>query len=126
MGAVVCELQWISYLLQDLYVSFPTPISLFCDNQATLHIVANPVFHERTKHLEIDCHLVRDKYKSGFILPTHISGKLQLADLFTKTLPGPLFASFLSKLGLITFPKLQLKGGLMKSTHLVSKNEETT
>ncbi|KAK4382937.1 Retrovirus-related Pol polyprotein from transposon RE2 [Sesamum angolense] len=73
MGAVVCELQWISYLLQDLYVSFPTPISLFCDNQAALHIVANPVFHERTRHLEIDCHLVRDKYKSGFILPTHIS-----------------------------------------------------
>ncbi|KAL0455043.1 UNVERIFIED_CONTAM: Retrovirus-related Pol polyprotein from transposon RE1 [Sesamum latifolium] len=102
LGATVCELQWISYLLQDLPVKTPTPILLFCDNQVAFHIVANPIFHERTKHLEIDCHLVLDKFKSGFILPSHIAGKMQLADLFTKLLPGPLFASFLLKLGLVS------------------------
>ncbi|KAL0314938.1 UNVERIFIED_CONTAM: Retrovirus-related Pol polyprotein from transposon RE1 [Sesamum angustifolium] len=120
MGTTVCELQWISYLLQDIRVSIPTPISLFCDNQAALHIAANPVLHERTKHLEIDCHLVREKLKSGFILPSHISGKLQLADLFTKMLHGPTFASFLSKLGLVPFTQIQLEGGLINSSHFAA------
>ncbi|KAL0385915.1 UNVERIFIED_CONTAM: Retrovirus-related Pol polyprotein from transposon RE1, partial [Sesamum radiatum] len=74
LGSTVCELQWISLLLADLQVHVPTPIFLFCDNEAAIHIVANLIFHERTKHLEIDCHLVPDKFKVGFVLPLHISG----------------------------------------------------
>ncbi|KAL0419088.1 UNVERIFIED_CONTAM: Retrovirus-related Pol polyprotein from transposon RE1 [Sesamum radiatum] len=63
------------YLLQDLGISLPKPIPLFCDNKAAVHIMANLVFHECTKHLEIDCHIVRDKFKEGFVIPTHISAK---------------------------------------------------
>ncbi|KAK4384698.1 Retrovirus-related Pol polyprotein from transposon RE1 [Sesamum angolense] len=103
LASTICELRWISYLLQDFQVHVQTPIPLFCDNQAVVHITANPIFHERTKHLEIDCHLVREKYKEGFVLPSHISGKQQLADIFTKCLPGPAFSTLLFKLGLVDF-----------------------
>lgn len=49
MAATVCELQWVTYILCDLKIPVPTPISLYCDNQAAIHIAQNPVFHERTK-----------------------------------------------------------------------------
>ncbi|KAL0396039.1 UNVERIFIED_CONTAM: Retrovirus-related Pol polyprotein from transposon RE1 [Sesamum calycinum] len=63
MAATTCEITWVTNVLQDLGVRIDTPVPFFCDNKAALHITANPVFHERTKHVEIDCHVVRDKYK---------------------------------------------------------------
>ncbi|KAL2226673.1 uncharacterized protein LOC110011891 [Sesamum indicum] len=101
MGSTTCELLWIHSLLKDLEINVPTPIPFYCDNQATLYITANPVFHERTKHIEIDCHLVRDKYKEGFIDPKHIASKDQLVNIFTKILPGPKFMFLVSKLNLV-------------------------
>lgn len=78
LGFTVRELQWLSYLLVDLGVNIPTPISLYCDDSVALHITKNLIFHERTKHLKLDCHIVRDHFLAGFIQPTHISSSRQL------------------------------------------------
>ncbi|GAA0161719.1 transmembrane signal receptor [Lithospermum erythrorhizon] len=80
------ELKWLSYLFQDLDIPISEPIPLRCDNHTTFHIVENSVFHERTKHIEIDCHVVKDHFKVGFINPSHVSSKEQLADVFKKAL----------------------------------------
>ncbi|KAL0322924.1 UNVERIFIED_CONTAM: Retrovirus-related Pol polyprotein from transposon RE1 [Sesamum angustifolium] len=100
MASTVCELLWIRYLLHEFRISPLLPIPFWCDNKAAIHIAENPVFHERTKHLDIDCHLVREQFKQGFIAPQHISSNNQIADIFTKSLSAPAFTSLLAKLGL--------------------------
>jgi len=59
LASLACELQWIQYLFQDLHFSVPTPYIAFCDNNSAIHIAKNPTFHERTKHIELDCHIIR-------------------------------------------------------------------
>ncbi|CAL8167398.1 unnamed protein product [Prunus armeniaca] len=58
MANTCLELTWLRFILQDLKVPQIAHAPLFCDNQSALYIAANPVFHERTKHIEIDCHIV--------------------------------------------------------------------
>jgi len=66
MASATCELIWLKQLLEELQFGEVTQMTR-CDNQAALHISSNPVFHERTKHLEIDCHFIREKIISGDI-----------------------------------------------------------
>jgi hypothetical protein len=70
-----CELQWFLYLLKDLYVTCIRSAALYCDNNSAIHIASNLVFHERTKHLEIDCHFVGDKVQQGVFKLLPISTK---------------------------------------------------
>ncbi|XP_021621510.1 uncharacterized mitochondrial protein AtMg00810-like [Manihot esculenta] len=110
MASIVCELLWISYILQDLQVPTQLPIPLHCDNKAALHIAANPVFHERTKHISIDCHIVREQLQRGFIHPSHVSTTAQLADLLTKPLYFDQHHRLCSKLPPGLHPSSNLQG----------------
>ena len=55
-----CEIKWLLKLFRDFYITPNLPIPLFCDNQSAIYIGNNPIFHERTQHIELDCHIVRD------------------------------------------------------------------
>jgi len=59
MVLVTCELIWLKQLFMELQFEKPRLMTLICDNQDTLDIVSNPIFHERTNHIEIDCHFFR-------------------------------------------------------------------
>ncbi|GAU44272.1 hypothetical protein TSUD_133180 [Trifolium subterraneum] len=101
LAQATCEGQWLLYLLQDLCIPHDSPIIMYCDNKSAMHIASNPVFHERTKHIEIDFHVVRDKVQANVIHLLPVSSKEQIADILTKSLhPGP-FQTLQSKLGTI-------------------------
>lgn len=98
MALTTCEVTWLSALLKDLGLKNIPPTVLNCDNKAALAIAANPVLHERTKHVELDCHYVREQVKAGCIKTAHVPSKQQVADIFTKQLPVNLHTNHLDKL----------------------------
>ena len=102
MASAASEIIWVLRLLSELGVHHLQPVTLHCDSQSAIHIAKNPVFHERTKHIEVDCHFTRDKVLEGLIQLTCLPTKSQVADLFTKALPSPYFKELLAKLGMIS------------------------
>lgn len=60
---------------QDLHVKHDKPVPMYWDNQATLHIATNPMFHERSKHIETDCHIVRNRILDGTLKTFNVSAK---------------------------------------------------
>jgi len=99
MASAACELVWLKQLLRELQFRDVTQMTLVCDNQATLHISSNLVFHERTKHMEIDCHFILEKIMFGDIKIEFVNSSDQLADIFTKSLRGPRIDYICNKLG---------------------------
>ena len=98
MSAVCSEIVWLRRLLADFGMAPSIPTPLFCDNESAVKIASNPVFHERTKHIEIDCHFVREKFEQGLITLPHVSTKDQIADILTKSLSKTNHVRFVSKL----------------------------
>ncbi|GKC68718.1 ribonuclease H-like domain-containing protein [Tanacetum coccineum] len=95
---VVAETAWIRNLLRELHSPLLTATLVYCDNVSAVYMSANPVQHQRTKHIEIDIHFVRDMVKAGHVRVLHVPSRFQYADIFTKGLPSALFEDFRSSL----------------------------
>ncbi|GJW19138.1 ribonuclease H-like domain-containing protein [Tanacetum coccineum] len=100
----VAETSWIRNLLRELHTPLFTATLVYCDNVSAVYMSANPVQHQRTKHIEIDIHFVRDKVAAGHVRVLHVPSRFQYADIFTKGLPYPLFADFRSSLSVRKTP----------------------
>ncbi|GKV22590.1 hypothetical protein SLEP1_g32448 [Rubroshorea leprosula] len=96
------ELLSLRWLLEDMGIPQPSSTDLYCDNQSAMQIAHNDVFHERTKHIEVDCHFIRHHVAQGTVRLVFIGSTDQPADLFTKTHFLGRFRTLLSKLKLIS------------------------
>lgn len=113
MADTCCEVIWLVAVLKDLLVFPKLPVPFYCDSQSAIYIASNPVYHERTKHIEIDCHLVREQLEKGLLIPTHISTSAQPVDMFTKALGSASLALFTSKLNVCNiFQSSNLREGV--------------
>ena len=100
LADTTCEIVWLRWLLADMDAPQPTATPLYCDNRSVIYIAHNDVFHERTKHIEIDCHITRQHLKKGNLKLFSISSADQLANIFTKTHPSGRLRDLISKLPL--------------------------
>ena len=96
-----CKIMCLHQLLAKVGIKTSISAKLWCDNQAALHIACNPVFHEQTKHIEIDCHFVFEKIQLSLISTRYVKTKEQLSDIFTKALSGDRVSYPCNNLGMI-------------------------
>ncbi|XP_019178886.1 PREDICTED: uncharacterized protein LOC109174048 [Ipomoea nil] len=104
LADVCVEVSWIISLLREIGVTGVSTPRLWCYNLGVTYKCANHIFHARTKHVEIDYHFVRDRVANGDIHVNFISTNDQLADIFTKALPGSRFSFLRDKLQVTTLP----------------------
>ena len=88
MAQSICEIIWLHQLLMEVGIKTPVPTKLWCHNQTAIHIASNLVFHERTKHIEIDCHIIREKMQLGLISIGYVNTGEQLGNIFIKARNG--------------------------------------
>ncbi|GJZ90447.1 hypothetical protein Tco_0662374 [Tanacetum coccineum] len=100
LASVTSEVIWILNFLKDLQIENLLPVSLYCDSNSAIKIAANLIFHERTKHLEIELHFVREKVLKGVVKTVKVDSANQIADILTKGLDTVQHLDFVKKLGM--------------------------
>lgn len=98
------EIVWLHCLLAEIGFSQKMPTSLNANNTSAIQIASNPVFHERTEHIEVDCHYFRDAFEEKIITLPHITTDLQVSATFTKSLPRVKRQLFVDKLMMADSP----------------------
>ena len=98
----VAEASWLRQLLHELHSPLQRATLVYCDNVSAVYLSTNPVQHQRTKHVEIDLHFVRERVAAGDVRVLSVPTTLQFADIFTKGLPSSVFLDFRSSLNICT------------------------
>jgi hypothetical protein len=96
-----CEAIWLRKLLAGLFDQELDPTVIYCDNQSCIKLSENPVFHDRSKHIEIMYHFIRDRIQKGAVKLQYVPTDQQVADILTKPLAKGKFEAFRDKLGLV-------------------------
>lgn len=102
LANATAELMWIQKLLTELRIPHPPVARLWCDNLGATYLTANPVFHARTKHIEIDFHFVRERVAQKLLDIRFISSGDQIADGFTKAISAAQLRKFRNNLNLMS------------------------
>jgi hypothetical protein len=97
-----CEALWLRKMLIGLFGVQLRPTVIYCDNQSCIKLSENPVFHDRSKHIEIRYHFIRDYVQRGAVELQYISTEEQVADILTKALSMGKFVFFRDKLGVVS------------------------
>jgi hypothetical protein len=113
-GAAVgtCEAIWLKRLLKDLHEEVSDPMMIYPDNLSSIQLAKDPVFHARTKHIEVHYHFVQEHVLFGEVEMQHVSTDRQIADIFTKPLGLDKLRQFSGALGLrhLDVPNLRGRG----------------
>ncbi|KAA0039591.1 putative mitochondrial protein [Cucumis melo var. makuwa] len=109
----ICEKIWLQKVMSDLHQECEIPLKLFCDNKAAISIANNPVQHDRTKHVEIDRHFIKERLDNGSICIPYIPSSRQIADVLTKGLLRPNFDFCVNKLDLMDI-YVPTQGGVLE------------
>lgn len=98
LAQTASDLVWLQQLLTEWHVSTSKPPVLWCDNTSAISLASNPVFHARTKHIELNYHFIREQVLAKQIVLHHVSSDAQIADIFTKALSVSRFQLLKTKL----------------------------
>ena len=104
MSVACFEIVWLHGMLSENGFSQPDPTPLYADNTSAIQIASNPVYHERTKHIEVDCHSIREALDSHIISLPYVSTTLQIANVFTKVMTRQRHQFLVGKLMLLDRP----------------------
>lgn len=113
LATTINEILWVSYLLSDFQLQITSLVQLLCNNKSTTQMLLNPIHHERTKYIDIDCDFARHHVQSGFIQLIYVESGLQIANVFTKALGPTKFYPLLFKFNLSCY-SIELEGKVKK------------
>ena len=101
MAYGICEGMWLQRILKELGITLNSTMTVLCNNKAAISSAKNPVQHNRTKHVEIDRHFIKEKIEGGIVRLMYTPSSHQAADILTKALPKASYENIKSKLGML-------------------------